>query len=600
MVLEDKILSLGEWLPDALLYWLIAVFGSWLLILIVSFLISAAQSGPGAAGEKILLNLKGSVEDVLGFSPRRAWAICMLTVREALRSKVLIVFGIFALLLLVVTWYLDPESNNPAQLYIKFVMESTNFLILILSVVACTFSLPSDIEKKMIFTVVTKPVRPSEIVAGKTAGFIAVGTLLLAAMGGVSYFFVTRSLNHSHSVAEDDLQLFEGSTGSKTRQGRTTNNRGHRHDVVVDEAGKGTTEMAQYHQHEYETVTENGQETIVLGRPINQLNAKVPIYGKLKFVSRDGTQRDRGVNAGYEWTYRTHIEGATLASAEWQFDFSSLRPSDFPEGNLPLEFTIDVFRTYKGEVDRGIVGSIEFINKETGKTSRRRSFVSHEFTVHHLDIPLQLESEEGGTLDLFQELVDSGGKLTVALRCSERSQYFGVAEPDMYILANEASFARNFTKGYLGMWLQMAVLTTFAVMWSTFLTGSVAMLATLATLIGGMFVKFMAEISSSNLLGGGPFESLERLFTQQGTMQELAPTATTGLIRFFDSAMYPFLKGMSVMLPDFRRLNATNFVMSGFDIPNELMLQQILIGIGFILPVMFLGCVWLRIREVAK
>ena len=48
--------------------------------------------------------------------------------------------------------------------------------------------------------------------------------------------------------------------------------------------------------------------------------------------------------------------------------------------------------------------------------------------------------------------------------------------------APDASFALSFAKGFIGIWLQMLMVTGLGVMFSTFLNGSVAMLATLAEL----------------------------------------------------------------------------------------------------------------------
>ncbi len=48
--------------------------------------------------------------------------------------------------------------------------------------------------------------------------------------------------------------------------------------------------------------------------------------------------------------------------------------------------------------------------------------------------------------------------------------------------ANDASVELNFIKGYFGIWLQMVLVIAFGVMFSTFLSGPVAMIATLGAL----------------------------------------------------------------------------------------------------------------------
>src|SRR5436853_155722 len=64
----------------------------------------------------------------------------------------------------------------------------------------------ADIKNHTIYTIVTKPVRPGEIVLGRILGFSVIGTLMLAIMGLFSYFFVSRVLNHTHEVEVASLK----------------------------------------------------------------------------------------------------------------------------------------------------------------------------------------------------------------------------------------------------------------------------------------------------------------------------------------------------------------------------------------------------------
>ena len=43
------------------------------------------------------------------------------------------------------------------------------------------------------------------------------------------------------------------------------------------------------------------------------LVARVPVYGKLRFLDRDGQPAEKGINVGDEWTYRSFISGGSLA-----------------------------------------------------------------------------------------------------------------------------------------------------------------------------------------------------------------------------------------------------------------------------------------------
>jgi hypothetical protein len=111
-------------------------------------------------------------------------AMAKLAILESMRRRVLIVFFVFALLLLFAGWFLDPASDHPARLYISFVLTATERLMLAMAILLSVFSLPNDIKNRTIYTVVTKPVRATEIVLGRALGFCAVNTVLLVLMGG--------------------------------------------------------------------------------------------------------------------------------------------------------------------------------------------------------------------------------------------------------------------------------------------------------------------------------------------------------------------------------------------------------------------------------
>ena len=95
-------------------------------------------------------------------------------------------------------------------------------------------------------------------------------------------------------------------------------------------------------------------------------------------------------------------------------------------------------------------------------------------------------------------------------------QNYGAAQADMYLRAGNAPFWWNFVKGYFGIWLQAVLVITLGVTFSTFLSGPVAMIATAGALLGGFFSDFMYRLSTQQTYGGGPFESLRRLVTQEG------------------------------------------------------------------------------------
>ena len=186
------------------------------------------------------------------------------------------------------------------------------------------------------------------------------------------------------------------------------------------------------------------------------------------------------------------------------------------------------------------------------------------------------------------------------LRCLDRQQFYGAAQPDLYLRARDASFELNFFKGYLGIWLQMLLVVGLGVTFSTFLSGPVAMLATAGTLLGGFFSDFMYRLATGQTYGGGPTESLVRLVTQQNVVSEMEPGARTTMAKMIDVVLSAPLWVMSKLLPPFGEFSFAKPVAYGFDISPDLVLTSAVRAFGFLLPVFVAGYFFLKTREVAK
>ncbi len=599
MNLENQLPPLSEWFGVAAILWVATLAAVGLGGLLFSFLFSAARYGPNRAGDTIYQTVGSALGDLFFMSPRRVGAIAWVTIQESRRRKVVVGFIIFVILLLFAAWYLPVTVVDPARLYLSFVLSGTTFLCLLVAVMLSAFSLPQDIQNRTIYTVVTKPVRPSEIVLGRTLGFVAIGTAMLGALGLLSYFFVTGSLRHTHSLPAENLTEIRGGDVSVSQlEGYTTEDRGHRHLVTLGPDGTGLTEVEAGHSHKVTVTERDGRRIYSVGPALDQFKAKVPIYGKLSFKDRAGKDVTRGISVGYEWAYRSYIEGGTQAAAIWRF--SGLTADRFPEG-LSIEATIRVFRTTKGEIERGILGSLVLRNPRTGRTSKEISFYPREFNVNSFELGVELPDPKtvNGTLGLFTDLVDNG-ELEVILKCLDRTQFFGLAQADLYILPREANFELNLFKSYASIWLQMVMVIAFGVMFSTFLNGPVAMLATLFTLVFGFYSPFVRDLSFGRLMGGGPLESWVRMVGGLSQVGELDPTVTNTVVQGLDKVSQIPLFIAARIIPDFGSLSSIEYVASGFDIPWNVMAIHTLIVLGYVIPVLLAGFLFFKIREVAK
>jgi hypothetical protein len=633
-----------EWCGPASLHWLQIIAYVGIAGIIVGYFVAALRHGPLAAFRVTGQVLIRAVEDLVRISPRRIWALSWLAVKEAIRRRVVVGFLVFIVVLLFAGWFLDPSSPEPARLYISFVLTATSYLVLLLVLFLSAFSLPADIRSRTVYTVVTKPVRHSEIVLGRVLGFTAMGTGLLVVMGLISYFFVVRGLSHTHTLRQEDAQRLETAWTKQQADGKpaplqvlhTNSVYGHQHRVEIDLAGKEASfqtqlNLEQGHWHELSGELVPDKSSVKLkyevGSPEGALVARVPIRGKkLRFRDREGLDAKEGINVGDEWTYRSYIQGGSQAAAIWEF--AGLRSEDFGD-EVPVEMSLGVFRTHKGNIEKGVLGSLSVRNPDNGLTVEVEIFESKEFRINRLVIPRKITKfssaqmipqrtrtahgvemspapekmdpklAEKKEFDLFEDLV-SDGKVELWLRCLEPGQYFGAAQPDLYVRADDASFKLNFVKGYFGIWTQMVLVIAFGVMFSTFLSGPVAMLATLGIVMAGLFSSFMVELAYGKTYGGGPVESVIRLFTQQNVMTEMDPGLTTTVAKMTDYVLLHFLQAVAAIVPAFGNFSYADWVADGFNVSTDLILIHSLMVVGFVIPLVVAGYLFLKTREVAR
>jgi hypothetical protein len=409
-------------------------------------------------------------------------------------------------------------------------------------------------------------------------------------------------------IEADDVLAIRAEDGSTSGfAGRTSFDRGHRHRVELAADGTGVTDTVQGHRHDVRAVDRAGGMAYEVGPPVGLLEARRPIRGRLRFLDRDGRPSAKGISVGAEWAYRQYIEGGTLAAAIWTF--SGLTERDFPNG-LPLEMIVRVFRTHKGVIEKGITGSIRVRNPSTGLQSDPFYFTAKETTIDSLPIPrtLTATAADGATrqVDLFADLV-ADARVEIVLQCLERAQYYGVAQADFFLRAGDGSFALNYAKSCLGIWFSMLLMTAMGVMFSTFLAGPVALLATLSMVMIGQFREFIAQLFESQVTGdativpgGGPIESLYRIITQMSITVPLDATPAVQVMKTVDTILLAPMRLAAGLFPSLSALGTSNFVADGFDIPFDLLAANAVETLGYVLAFLVAGSFCLRAREVAS
>ena len=240
------------------------------------------------------------------------------------------------------------------------------------------FSLPADIKNHTIYTIVTKPVRPSEIVLGRILGFAAIGTRAVG-RHGPDQLRLRRPRAEPH--ARSRRRLAQGRPQRLRRAaatGRTTLVQNHRHQVT----------LARRRQRRAPTWCRGTATTIdVADRrrqdDLRRRPARGSVHGPragttARCDSRTAPARARRAASTSATSGRT---AATSRGARWpprSGRSHDVTPERFPDG-LPLEMTIRVFRSYKGDIEKGILGSLVLRNPAHGRSSQIETFLAKDF-----------------------------------------------------------------------------------------------------------------------------------------------------------------------------------------------------------------------------
>ena len=123
---------------------------------------------------------------------RSIWAVGRNTIAQAVRMKVAIVFIVLLMVLLPLMGVLvadDSTLKERLQTFVSYGLGLTNLLLCLLTLVVSTYTISSDLKQRQIYTVLTKPIRRMELLAGKLLGVLVLDLVLLILFGGIIYGF---------------------------------------------------------------------------------------------------------------------------------------------------------------------------------------------------------------------------------------------------------------------------------------------------------------------------------------------------------------------------------------------------------------------------
>ena len=114
---------------------------------------------------------------------RKIWTIAKATIRDALRQRVLNLLLVFALLAIATVFFMSRWTpGEQDKMIIDIGIGAIWFFGVVLSMVLGAFMIPQEVERRTLFTVLSKPVRRVEFILGKYLGAMITLGINLALM----------------------------------------------------------------------------------------------------------------------------------------------------------------------------------------------------------------------------------------------------------------------------------------------------------------------------------------------------------------------------------------------------------------------------------
>ncbi len=557
-----------------------------------------------------------------------------------------------------------PRAAEVGRLYVGTLTLLCSLLLTVMVTLLTPLSLPQDIQNQTIYTIVSKPVRRVELIWGRMIGFMTIVTFLTLVFGAISLLYLKRTVGGTIQVTEQAAsraarqnrmteahQLLDQADQIRTRMAARVpvygslsflDSRGTAHikgiDVGVEqgreprshiEGASPATAIWRYGLIP-DPLSPPGRPPMLLDRRIpvglflksdtveslldrtyalkariagaerDQAETGNPTSARARDLSALITQSREELKAANEAYARKKAEAEALATkaaaAEkaGSADAASLREEAEAMHSPPvrLEMTFNVYRTTKGKIGEPVYAELDARNPVTN-AEYRNIFPIREYYTNKLTLPSTLLAG-AGSAQPGQE------SLRIEVRCISPTQYLGMAQSDLFLLADSGNFGENFMKGLFGVWLQALVLTAIGVCAGTFLSWPVALLTTIAFFFAGeVAFAFLLDFTRQSLVGGGPFESMIRLLTHENQVSDLTPTLAVVTAKTFDAIVMPLMSRLVYIVPNFNALDVSNTVSDGFAVPASLMAVNTLLALAYALPFSVAGYFILKNREVA-
>jgi hypothetical protein len=577
-----------------------------------NFLPRGSASDPLTYGDRILM-LSGTLALLVAMAPflidvftrirlGRIWAIALLSWKEAVRGRVIWVFGFIALIFLFADWFVTAKAEDQVRSYVRVVYWSITPLFLITAGLLGSFSIPTDVKNNSIHTIVTKPVEKFEIVIGRFLGYAALLTIGLFVVSSLSLIYVVRGVNEE--AARESYKARVPYFGSDLHFAGTADRRkgesvGREWSYRTYIKGPVRRRAEKFRQYAIWDFTEIPPDLGRRDTPI-RFEFTFDIFrlskgeeGKGVFVTftfADGDREAAELDALTKKIAEDRREMETAASKEYE---QTIRGKEDAERR-------QLYQQYQkklAEIDTVLMTKYRIYQVRGQEVT---DFHTQEFEVPAEIFKILLEAKPGNGKPRDAGTPPMRAFLSVDV--ANEQQMLGVARQDFYLLAYEKPFWWNFLKGVVGLWCTHMIVLGVAVALSTYFSAVISLLCAAFLFIAGMNGDYLKEIADKKLDGGGPTESMLRLTNRTPLAVKFDPSPTTSVVQTVDDTFSWWIRVIMNLVPDVNRHDLHPYVANGFDIGeiDLLVLDNLLPLFGYLLPWAVLAYYLMKYREIAN
>ncbi|MSU77339.1 MAG: ABC transporter permease [Gemmataceae bacterium] len=578
---------------------------------------------PSTIGD-LILTIAGAIALTVALTPvlmdivsrlsfGRIWALALLSWKEAIRGRVIWVFGAMALIFLFAHWFVPYKAEDQLRNYVRVVFWSMTPLFLVLAALLGAFSIPNDVKNNSIHTVVTKPVEPFEIVLGRFLGFGSLLTVGLFVVSSLSLLYVVRGVTDEAAQESFTARIpIYGKlhfVGTKAAQkGDSVGREWSYRSYITGPSHNTSDKFRQFAVWDFAAFPED------LANRIEEVLFEFS-FDIFRLSKGDAKEEGRGIRVTFAF-----VDPRVFRSPDANFQSIELRElvkkmeEERSKEFEPIRARFEKAKQGRSKEEVGELTAQRRADEEKVREKYRNLYRIHQETgIEVIDYHTQQVLVPPSAFKAF--LIDHDKRVTqgenalpmlrvfVSVDKTQQSQMLGVAQADFYMVPHVMPFWQNFLKGTIGMWCTHMLVLAIALAMSTYFSSVISFIATIFLYLCGMSLDYMREIAEGRLDGGGPAESAIRItkgLPVAARFDEATPMNT--VIKTLDQLFSWWIGRIISMFPDVGRHDLHLYVANGFDIGwiDVLLVDNLLPLGGYLLPWAVLAYYLMKMRETAN